>query len=90
MIEWRESNEQGEHFNQGKECDQPEKLELKPPEKKEMKNVKRGENSLVEIIEGRMKRHTNETDGRERLKLQEEKGWEGGKNKGNLERGTDE
>ena len=56
MIEWREANEQGEHLIQGKECDQPEKLELSPPEKKELKNVKRDENSPVEMIEGRLKR----------------------------------
>ena len=40
----------------GKEYDQPEKLELNPPGKKELKNVKRGENSPVEIIEGNLKR----------------------------------
>ena len=51
-----------------------------------MKNVKRDENSPVEIIEGRLKRlRTNEIDGRKRRRLREEKGWEGGKNKGNLE-----
>ena len=56
-----------------------------------MKNVKRDENSPVEIIEGRLKRlRTNEIDARNRLRLREEKGWEGGKNKGNLEGGTDE
>ena len=54
-----------------------------------MKNVKQNENSPVEIIEERLKRlRMNETDGRKRLRLQEEKGWEGGKNKGNLEGGT--
>ena len=56
-----------------------------------MKNVKRDENSPVEKIEGRLKRfRTNELDGRKRIKLREEKGWEGGKNKGNLEGRTDE
>ena len=40
----------------------------------------------VETIDKRLKRlHTNEIDGRNRLRLREEKGWEGGKNKGNLE-----
>ena len=47
-----------------------------------MKNDERDENSPIEIIEGRLKRlHTNEIDGRERDRLQEEKGWEGGKTK---------
>ena len=56
-----------------------------------MKNDERDENSPVEIIEGRLKRlRTNEIDGRKRLKLREAKGLEGGKNKGNLEGGTDE
>ena len=56
-----------------------------------MKNDERDENSPVEIIEGRLKRlRTNEIDGRKRLKLREEKGWERGKNKGNLDGGTDE
>ena len=66
MIEWREANEQGEHFIQGKGYDQPEKLELSPPEKKKkMKNVEQNKNSPVEIIEGRLKRlHTNEIDAR--------------------------
>ena len=54
-----------------------------------MKNVHRDENSPIEMIEGRLKKlHTNEIDGRERVRLREVKGWEGGKNKGNLE--TDE
>ena len=56
-----------------------------------MKNVHRDENSPVETIDERLKRlHTNEIDGRKRLRLWEEKGWEGGKNKGNLEGRTDE
>ena len=56
-----------------------------------MKNDKRDENSPVEIIYERLKRfHTNEIDGRKRLRLREEKGWEGRKNKDNLEGGTDE
>ena len=47
-----------------------------------MKNVKRDENSPVEIIYERLKRfRTNEIDGRERVRLREEKGWEGGKTK---------
>ena len=49
MIEWREENEQGEHLIQGKEYDQPKKLELSPLEKKKMmKSVERKENSPVE------------------------------------------
>ena len=44
-----------------------------------MKNDERDENSPVEIIEGRLKRlHTNEIDGRNRLRLREEEkgvGW---------------
>ena len=45
-----------------------------------MKNVEQIENSPVETIEGRLKRlRTNEIDGRERVRLREEKGWEGGK-----------
>ena len=45
-----------------------------------MKNVHRDENSPVEMIDGRLKRlHTNEIDGRERLKLREEKGGRAGK-----------
>ena len=47
-----------------------------------MKNDERDENSPVEMIEGRLKRlHTNEIDGRNRLRLREEKGSEGGKTK---------
>ena len=47
-----------------------------------MKNVKREENSLVEMINERLKRlHTNENDARKRLRLREEKEWEGGKTK---------
>ena len=38
------------------------------------------ENSPVEAIDERLKRlHTNEIDGRERVRLREEKGWEGRK-----------
>ena len=45
-----------------------------------MKNVHRDENSPVKIIEGRLKRlRTNEIDGRERVKLREEKGGRAGK-----------
>ena len=48
-----------------------------------MKNDERDENSPVEIIEEKLKRlHTDEIDGRKRLRLREEKGWEGRKNKG--------
>ena len=47
-----------------------------------MKNVKRDENSPVETIDVRLKRlRTNEIDGRERVRLREEKGWEGRKTK---------
>ena len=47
-----------------------------------MKNVEQNENSPVETIDERLKRlHTNEIDCRERLRLREEKGWEGGKTK---------
>ena len=45
-----------------------------------MKNVERNENSPVEIIEGRLKRlRTNEIDGREGVRLQEEEGGRAGK-----------
>ena len=76
-------NKQRETFEPRKEYDHPKKLELNPPEKKkELKNVHRDENSPVEMIEGRPNRfRTNETDGRKRLRLREEKGWEGGKTK---------
>ena len=47
-----------------------------------MKNVEQNENSPVETIDESLKRlHTNEIDGRKRLKLREEKEWEGGKTK---------
>ena len=47
-----------------------------------MMNVKRDENSPIAIIDERLKRlRTNEIDTRKRLRLQEEKGWEGGKTK---------
>ena len=47
-----------------------------------MKNDERDENSPVEILNERLKRlRTNEKYGRKRLKLREEKGWEGGKTK---------
>ena len=43
--------------------------------RKGMKNDERDENSPIEKIEGRLKRlHTNETDARNRLGLQEEEG----------------
>ena len=59
-----------------------ERLGSSAPGKKRMKNDERDENSPVEIIEGRLKRlRTNEIDARKRLKLREEKGWEGGKTK---------
>ena len=47
-----------------------------------MKNVEQNENSPVEIIYERLNRfHTNEIDAQKRLRLQEKKGWEGGKTK---------
>ena len=47
-----------------------------------MENVEQNKNSPVETIEGRLKRlHTDKIDGRNRLKLREEKRWEGGKTK---------
>ena len=47
-----------------------------------MKNVHRDENSPVEMIDERLKRlHTNEINGRKRVRLREEKGWEGRKTK---------
>ena len=47
-----------------------------------MKNDEQDENSPVEIIEGTLKRlRTSEIDGRERVRLREEKGWEGRKTK---------
>ena len=56
-----------------------------------MKNVKQDENSPVEMIEERLKRfRMNEIDARKRLKLREEKGWEGGKKQRQLGRGNDE
>ena len=47
-----------------------------------MKNIEQNENSPVEIIDERLKRlRTNEIDGRDRLRLREEKWWGGGKTK---------
>ena len=47
-----------------------------------MKNDELDENSTVEIVYERLKRLcTNEIDGRERVRLREEKGWEGRKTK---------
>ena len=90
MIEWREANEQGEHLIQGKESDQPEKTWIESTGK-EMKNVEQNENSPIETIDERLKRlHANEIDARKRLGLREEEGGRAGKNKGNLEGGTDE
>ena len=49
---------------------------------KEMKSDERDENPPVEIIYERLKRfRMNEIDGREIVRLQEEKRWEGGKTK---------
>ena len=48
--------------------------------RKEMKNDERDENSPVEIIDKRLKRfRTNEIDGREKVRLREEKGGREGK-----------
>ena len=48
--------------------------------RKDMKNVKRDDNSPVEINEGRLKRlRANEIDVRKRLKLWEEEGGTAGK-----------
>ena len=53
-----------------------------------MKNVKRDENSPVEIIDGRLERlRTNEIDARKRLRLREEEGGRAGKQR---QLGTDE
>ena len=47
-----------------------------------MKNDERDENSPVEIIYERLKRlYMNEIDARKKLRLREEKGWEGRKTK---------
>ena len=47
-----------------------------------MKNDELDEKSPIDIIDGRLKRfRTNEIAGRERVRLREEKGWEGGKTK---------
>ena len=67
---------------QGKEYDQPEKLELSAPEKERDEECQTKENSPVETIDERLKRlHTNEIDGLKRLKLQEEEGGRVGKTK---------
>ena len=56
-----------------------------------MENASQNKNTPVEMIEGRLKRlHTNEIDGRKRLRLQEEKGWEAGKTKATWNGKTDE
>ena len=47
-----------------------------------MENAAQNENTPIEMIEGRLKRlRTNEIDGRDRLRLREEEGWEGWENK---------
>ena len=57
-----------------------EKLELSAPEKKGMKNDKRDENPLVEIVDKRLKRlHTNEIDARIETQAPGRRAWEGGK-----------
>ena len=75
---------------QGKEYDQHEKLELSPPEEKTRRiNDELDKNSLVEMIEERLKRFcTNEIDARKRLKLQEEKGVGGREKQLQLGRGN--
>ena len=51
-----------------------------------MKNDELDENSSIEMIEGRLKRfRTNEIDGRERVRLREEKGGRAGKTKATRE-----
>lgn len=55
---------------------------MSPPEKIRDEDCQTKENSAVEMIERRLKRlRTNEIDARNRLRLREEKGWEGGKTK---------
>ena len=56
-----------------------------------MKNDELDKKSPVETIDERLKSLCmNEIDGRKRLRLRDEKGWEGRKIKGNLEGRTDE
>ena len=56
-----------------------------------MKNVEQNENSNVELIHERLKRfRANEIDGRERVRLREEKRMGGRENKGNFEGEIDE
>ena len=74
MIEWREENEQGEHFEEKDMFTRKIGIES-TGEENGMKNVKRDENSPVETIDERLKRlHTNEIDARNRLRLREDKG----------------
>ena len=55
-----------------------------------MENAAQNENTPVETIDERLKRlHTNEIDGRKRLKLREEEGGRSGKQR-QLEGETDE
>ena len=51
------------------------------PQEKKKKNDKLDENSPVETIERLTRLRRNEIDARKRLRLREEKGWEGGKPK---------
>ena len=62
------------------------KLELGPPEKKKkMRNVHWDKNSPVETIDERLKRlHMNENWCSKETQAPGRRGWEGGKNKGNL------
>ena len=70
------------HFSRGKNIITTENGIESAGEEKEMKNVEQNENSSVEIIDERLKRLCKkEIDGRERVKLREEKGLEGGKTK---------
>ena len=60
----------------------PKDLNWVHRKKKGMNNDEQDDNSPVETIDERLKRlHTNEIDGRERVRLREEKRWEGGKTK---------
>ena len=78
-MNWREANEQGKHLSYGKEYDQPEKLELSPPEKGKSMNILKRKHRLKSL------RRESKTFARVGwildygLRLREEKGWEGGK-----------
>ena len=75
----------------GKEYDRQRKTWIESTgEEKEIKNVEQNENSPVETIDEKLKMlHTNEIDGRKRLKLREEKGVGGREKQRQLGWGTD-